>query len=125
MQWRVLVVVAARPRLSLQELATRLDVHPSTVTRLCDQLVAKGLIARQEHAVDRRFLVLTLTPQGRLLVSKVTDDRRQHIEGILAGMPETTRRRLVRAMRDFAAAAGEIVVDPLWDLAVSSGDVSS
>ena len=54
-------------------------------------------------------------------MSKVTDDRRLHIEGILAGMPETTRKRLVRAMGDFAAAAGEIVIDPLWDLAVGSG----
>ena len=125
MQWRVLVVVAGRPQLSLQEMATRLDVHPSTGTRLCDQLVAKGLIARQEHPVDRRFLVLSLTPQGQLLVSKVTDDRRRSIEAILAGMPEATRRRLVRALRDFAAAAGEIVVDPLWDLVVSSSDVSS
>ncbi len=95
-----------------------MDVHPSTGTRLCDQLVAKGLITRQEHAGDRRFLVLTLTPAGKRLVSRVTHDRRRHIGEILVGMPEATRGLLVRVMTDFAAAAGEIDVDPLWDLAV-------
>jgi DNA-binding MarR family transcriptional regulator len=120
MQWRVLVLVAGRPELTLQDLASKLGVHPSTGTRLCDQLVTKRLITRREHPTDRRFLVLNLTAKGRLLVKKVSDDRRQHIEEILADMPEATRGLLVRVLSDFAAAAGEVVIDPLWDLALTA-----
>lgn len=37
-----------------------------------------------------------------------------------SGIPETARRRLARAMGDFGAAAGEIVVDPLRNFTVGS-----
>ncbi len=116
-QWRVLVVVAREGQLALHELAAALGVHPSTGTRMCDQLVAKGMLSRHDHPVDRRFLVLQLTSAGQELVDRVNHDRQREIETILDRLPAPARQRLVEALGDFAAAAGEFTVDPRWDLA--------
>lgn len=120
MQWRVLVLVSRKPELSLQDLASALGVHPSTGTRLCDQLVAKQLVSRREQPTDRRYLILELTVDGQRIVDKVNADRLRHIENILSRMPESNRAILVTAMNDFAEAAGELIVDPLWDLTTES-----
>lgn len=117
MQWRVLVVVSRSEQLAVHELATALVVHPSTATRLCDQLVGKGLLARQDHPADRRYLILTLTEAGQRIVDQVNADRTRDIEAILDRVPEGFRVTLVEALTLFAEAAGEITVDPLWDLA--------
>ena len=117
MQWRVLVVVSRQGHLALHELASALGVHPSTGTRLCDQLVAKGLLSRHDHPADRRYLILKLTDSGMRLVKQVNDDRQRDIEAILERLPPAARRRLVKALEEFAEAAGELAADPLWDLA--------
>ncbi len=117
MQWRVLVVVSRSDQLAVHELATALAVHPSTATRLCDQLVGKGLLARHDHPADRRYLILTLTNAGQGIVDQVNADRTRDIEKILDRLPEGFRVTLVQALTLFADAAGEITVDPLWDLA--------
>lgn len=116
MQWRVLVIVSRQPNLALNELADALGVHASTGTRLCDQLVAKRLLSRRDDPLDRRFLVLTLTAAGKEIVDRVNREREADIEAILGRLSDTTRNTLVEALNDFAAAAGEMKVDPLWDL---------
>jgi DNA-binding MarR family transcriptional regulator len=119
-QWRLMVVVSREGQLALHELAAALGVHPSTGTRMCDQLVAKGLLSRHDHPADRRFLVLELTPTGRALIDKVNADRQREIERILDRLPGSSRDRLVAALAEFAEAAGEFTVDPQWDLSSAS-----
>jgi DNA-binding MarR family transcriptional regulator len=45
-QYRALVVLAVRGPQRPTALAEALAVHPSTITRLCDRLVAKRLVRR-------------------------------------------------------------------------------
>ena len=124
MQWRALVVVSTHQRVALNEVATALGVHPSTATRLCDRLVASGLLLRQEDPNDRRYLSLTLTRKGQRLVDKVTATRRREIEEILGRIEGSSRRRVVLALQEFAGAAGELETDHLWDLAVDPSATS-
>src|ERR1700758_166207 len=53
-QYRALVVLAARGPQGTAELAAVLAVTPSTVTRMCDQLVRQGLIRRHRPAEQPR-----------------------------------------------------------------------
>ena len=69
-QFRALVVLASSER-NLGDLAEALDVHPSSATRLCTRLEAKGLLTRRPSAQSRRELVVSLTPAGRGLVDAV------------------------------------------------------
>lgn len=43
----------------------------TNMTRIVDDLVARGFIKRRPSAKDRRRVVLTLTPKGEVLVKKI------------------------------------------------------
>ena len=62
---------------TVNELAARLDLNKSTVSRTADSLVRDGLINRNEAADDRRRAVLTLTDEGvkRIAVIHALCDR--------------------------------------------------
>lgn len=111
-QFRALVVLAGRDR-NLSELADALDVHPSSATRLCTRLEAKGLITRGPATQSRRELLVQLTDEGRSVVDSVTRRRRREISRIVARIPTRDRRVLVHALRVFAGAAGE-TPEPSW-----------
>jgi DNA-binding MarR family transcriptional regulator len=108
-----MVVLASRGPQTAGALAASLRIHLSTLTRLCDRLVAKGLITRQEEPANRRRVVLSLTSRGKRLVRSVTTTRRDEIAGILRRVPAVQRGELVAALRAFGDAAGE-PADSSW-----------
>src|SRR4051812_43281310 len=87
-QYRALVVLAQHGSRRPAELAAALDVTPSTATRMCDRLVAKGLLERDRVDADRREVRLALSADGRTLVDEVTRRRRDELAVLLAAMPE-------------------------------------
>ena len=115
-QLRALVTIASHDSLNLAGLANALNVHPSSATRVCDRLVAAGLLDRRDAVEDRRHLNLALTSKGRMLVDTVMDDRRVKIEAIMRRIPERRRREVVAAFGVFAAAAHEFDPSDLWAL---------
>ncbi|OWY61634.1 hypothetical protein B7486_62745 [cyanobacterium TDX16] len=114
-QYRTLVVLQSRGPQTLQELAAELRVVPSTATRMCDRLVAKGLVDRSVPEDDRRLVRLSVTAEGAELVARVTAVRRSEMAAAVQAMPAEQRRALVPALEAFAAAAGE-VPERAWDL---------
>lgn len=112
-QYRALVVLAGRGPQRPTELADALAVHPSTITRLCDRLVAKRLVQRAESPTNRREVSIRLTPKGRRLVDAVTARRRDEIAAIVARVPSRERATMVRALEVLGEAAGE-PADAAW-----------
>ncbi len=55
-----------------KDLAASLGIEGPSLTRILDQLIAKGFIERVEDASDRRAKLLTLSPQGRAMVTEIT-----------------------------------------------------
>lgn len=124
-QLRVLMMVASRTAPNLGAVAAGLGVHPSNATRAVDRLVTAGLLGRRDDTMDRRNLVLELTPEGHELVKQVMDQRREAIAAILERMPTGRRRSLVPVMRAFAEAAGETSEDDAaWSLGWTTPPVS-
>ncbi|WP_285115143.1 MarR family transcriptional regulator [Leifsonia sp. fls2-241-R2A-40a] len=105
-QLRVLVTIATRGPQNLGEIAAELGVHASNATRTSEKLVHAGLIARAEDPADRRFVRLTLTPQGAALVDQVIGHRRAALAEVLAAMEPEDRARATDGFRAFARAAG-------------------
>jgi len=108
-QYRALVVLASRGPLRPTELAEALAVHPSTVTRLCDRLVAKRLGHRSQAPWSRREILIRLTPKGRRLVDQATARRRDGIAEIIAKIPAREREAMARALHSLGEAASEPV----------------
>lgn len=106
-QYRALVVVGTRPAVMVGDLASALDIHPTTATRLCDRLVAKRLLRRVHAADDRRAVELHLTASGQRLLRRVGDRRRRDLAVIVERMGSDVAEASVRALTAFAEAAGE------------------
>lgn len=115
-QLRALVVVASNEGISLGKLAAAAGLSLSTASRLCDRLVAAGLLNRADDPANRRQLSLTLTDAGRRVLRQVTDNRRQAVQPILRKLSRQRRAALVAALADFAAASGEPAEKELWSL---------
>jgi DNA-binding MarR family transcriptional regulator len=64
-QLLVLRVLHDAPAQSLNELAAHTFTHQSTVSVVVERLVTRGLVIRSRSAVDRRRLVLAVSPAGR------------------------------------------------------------
>ena len=64
-QYRALYVLQGIGPCNAGGLAEQLGLHASSVTRLCDRLVALGLLQRDVRADNRREIQLTLTAAGR------------------------------------------------------------
>ena len=115
-QFRVLVMLYTRGPLNLGAVAAALNVNPSNASRTCDRLMKIGLVDRKESDVDRRIVMLVLTPSGRRLVGKVTRRRRSAIDRILRSLTAAERESVAEAFAVFADAAGE----PLDDAGILS-----
>jgi DNA-binding MarR family transcriptional regulator len=113
-QVRALVVISRRGSVSLGELAAAANLHVTRASRLCDRLVADGLICRVDDPANRRQLILTLTPSGERVVRTVMQHRRAAITPILARLTKQRRAELVSVLREFAAAGGEPSDHELW-----------
>jgi len=66
----LLAAVDAGLASSQRDIAARLNVAPSLVVSLVDQLADLGAIDRERSAADRRVQVITLTPKGRELLAE-------------------------------------------------------
>jgi len=65
--------------LNMTELAQRVMLPPSTLTRRLDGLVADGLVTRRRSPLDSRLMLATLTDAGRRRVRRAA---RTHLRGI-------------------------------------------
>jgi DNA-binding MarR family transcriptional regulator len=106
-QFRILVVLWEGGPLRSGDLAERVGVHQSTVTRTADRLVAAGLIRREVGPESRREVIVHLTSEGTALVLDVMDRRRRELARILASATPSERRAIVRGLRALTRAAGE------------------
>jgi DNA-binding MarR family transcriptional regulator len=106
-QFRSLVVLATAGPQTVSALADRLAVHASTMTRMCNRLVTRGLVVRAPSAVDRREVVIALTTMGTSVVETVMAARRKEIDEVVRRMGDDDRAAVVVALNKFSQAGGE------------------
>lgn len=70
-QWTVLMALREWRVSTSAEMARNICHDAGSLTRILDQLEARGLIARLRSDSDRRVVALTLTPQGTDMMEKL------------------------------------------------------
>lgn len=70
---------AAEHRCRMCDLADRLHLSPSGLTRRLDGLVKEGLVAREPSPDDRRVILAVLTPEGEARLEQAAPT---HVEGV-------------------------------------------
>lgn len=104
-QLRALLVVERSEGINLRGLATTLNMLLSSASRLCDRLVAAGMLEREPGRTDRREISLRLTPQGRRFMDELRRDRRERLARVLGRMSPGGRQALLRGLTEFETAA--------------------
>lgn len=104
-QFRTLQALSTYGSQTVTALAEHLDVHASTMTRMCSRLVTRGLVVRLPSAVDRREVVIQLSPAGDGLVNDVLTNRRSEFVAIVERLSIDEQRAVIEALETFAKAA--------------------
>ena len=106
-----LLELARTPTLSPTDLAARLRLDRSTVTRLVQHLAERGWLTRERDARDGRAVRLHLTRPGHEAAAQLAEARAEKLSGIVAALPVAERETvlhalglLVRALDDRAAS---------------------
>jgi DNA-binding MarR family transcriptional regulator len=109
-QLRALLIISREAPANLNRLAEELGAIPSSASRLCDRLVAAGLVTRRTGSVDRREVELRVSADGQRLVDRLREARVAELAAVLATMPPDGQRALLVGLREFQRAADRLDV---------------
>lgn len=70
-EWRVCSTLHHRPHQRLSDVASNTSTEPSTLSRVVDGLMQRGLLLRDRSGDDARALALSLTPEGSALTLRL------------------------------------------------------
>jgi DNA-binding MarR family transcriptional regulator len=74
---RGIIAFENHPSLTCSELAEKINLSPSRVTRITDNLTKKGYLNRQIPEHDRRTTLLCLTKKGLKVKDKINREQKQ------------------------------------------------
>jgi len=106
-QLNALIAVEREEGINLRGLAAELNMILSSASRLCDRLVASGLVERVPGRADRREIALFLTASSRQLLNDLRAARQAMLATVLDRMSPPGRAALIRGLVEFAAAAAQ------------------
>ena len=103
-QLRTLFVLRVEDGASAGVLAERLNVTPSTLTRIVDRLVRQGLVQRETDHGDRRLVRHRLSASGSNTVEELERGFRARMNEVVDRLSAPQLERLVLALDDLTAA---------------------
>jgi DNA-binding MarR family transcriptional regulator len=92
------------PPLSQQDLAGRLRLEKSSVSRLVADLERRGLVTRERDEENRRLYRLRLTNRGRTAHARLGTAFHRHYERVAAALSAREREALVLGLAAFLRA---------------------
>lgn len=86
-----------------QALGLALDIPPSRVVAIVDDLEGRGYVERRAHPTDRRARALYLTTDGEALLRKAREVARAHEVDFCRDIDPASRARLIALLSPLAA----------------------
>ncbi len=107
-EWRVLACLHDEDGQMVTRLAALALMEQSHLTRVIDQMDARGLVERRSDARDRRRVRLHLTESGRILAQEMVAEARNHERRFLRRLPDGAGAELKRLLgRIYAEVSGD------------------
>jgi len=91
--WRILASIHNEPT-SVNELAKRVLVNQSTLSKALDRLERDELVSRSRDATQHRRVNVSITPKGTEIVDKLIPIANEYEERAFEHMPAGERRKL-------------------------------
>lgn len=79
----LLAIKAAQNKLTIKELAERMQIRHHSAVGLVDRLMAQGLLKREPSRADRRQVYVTLSPQGSRLLERLSSTHKEELRRML------------------------------------------
>ncbi len=98
-QCHTLLEIGHNSKISVSELAQKLDLDKSTVSRTVDGLVKMDLIDRKIPEENRRKALLNLTDEGKEVCKTINYSNDAYIEDVLQGFTEQERSNFLNLFR--------------------------
>lgn len=105
-EWVTLRSIYALGACSLSQLAERMGSDASTVSRLVERVLRKGLAARTHAQSDRRTVRIELTKAGKALVPKLSREADANDELHFGHLSRNQRKSLVDLMQELVRKHG-------------------
>lgn len=99
-QGYTLLSVPHEGNLSMSELSEAMELATSTMTRMVDQLVSKGLVTRRPDDEDRRVVRIALTLRGQEVRLALAEELERFFEQVLAEVPTNRRSTILDALEE-------------------------
>ena len=96
---RLLFELGQREASEVTDLRRVVDIDPGYLSRILARFESDGLVTRERSAADGRRQVIRLTGPGREVIAGLDTRSAEQTRGLLAGLREDDRRRLLGAMR--------------------------
>lgn len=90
-----LLELKAESLMTISELATRLQIDRTNVSRLCQRMESLGELERIEHPKDKRAKLLELTEKGKVLAEHVDLASTKHFQRVIELLGESSSDVLV------------------------------
>jgi len=107
-QAKLLYLLGASGELHMSDLVQRLGVSLSTVSGLVDRVVDHGLATRREDAVDRRQVVVGLTPAGATFIDRFRELNARQMRDLLHDLDDTELAQLRSALTALTRSANRM-----------------
>ena len=93
--------------LSMNELSEAMGLANSTMTRMVDHLVSKGLVCRQTSQGDRRVVLVALSTRGQQVRDDLELARQELFQSVLVETHQDERPRLLQALEKLIELTGK------------------
>jgi MarR family 2-MHQ and catechol resistance regulon transcriptional repressor len=101
----LVVLQSAGGMLELRLLRQRLGISKANATEVAGTLALRGLIRRDRNPLDRRALIVSLTPAGEQLLDETFPGHARRVRDAFTALDEAEKRELVRLCRKLDRAA--------------------
>jgi MarR family 2-MHQ and catechol resistance regulon transcriptional repressor len=103
-QWGILRVLqraeaSGEAEVPLKAVSERLLIQPPSVTGVVDRMERLGLVKRSHSAEDMRVRHLSLTPQGRALLSRVLEGHAKRIQSLFGGLELQDQKTMLQLLK--------------------------
>lgn len=82
-------------KLTVWELANKLMLEPSSVSRLVDKLIKEGFVCREVNEKNRREIHLSLTDKGEITVHQIREQSIEFYQNVLMNLSELEQKKVV------------------------------
>ena len=89
---------------TIGQMAKRMGVDKSTLSRTMDRLVAKKLVDRIPLPTDRRYLLVKLTEIGRQVCDQLNRVNNDYIKRVFSRIPESDHPQVMKYFSVFVTA---------------------